>query len=56
MTTHHPILSIHSAQQLVGLTTEKLLPMALMLSTAKDYSCVQNVVCYCKYLLITKIT
>ena len=26
MTTHHPKFSIHTALQLVGLTTEKLLP------------------------------
>ena len=29
MTTHHPKFSIHTALQLVGLTTEKLLPTAL---------------------------
>ena len=29
MITHHPNLSIQKALQLVGLTTEKLLPMAL---------------------------
>ena len=30
MTTHHPKFSIHTAVQLVGLTTEKLLPKALV--------------------------
>ena len=29
MTTHHPKFCIHTALQLVGLTTEKLLPTAL---------------------------
>ena len=31
MTTHHPNFSIGTVLQLVGLTTEKLLPMALIL-------------------------
>ena len=29
MTTYHPKLSMHTVLQLIGLTTEKLLPMAL---------------------------
>ena len=29
MTTHHPKFCIHTALQLVGLTTERLLPTAL---------------------------
>ena len=29
MTTHHPKFCIHTALQLLGLTTAKLLPMAL---------------------------
>ena len=29
LTTHHPKFCIHTALQLVGLTTEKLLPTAL---------------------------
>ena len=29
MTTHHPKFCIHTVLQLVGLTTEKLLPTAL---------------------------
>ena len=38
MTTHHPKFSIHTALQLVGLTTEKLLPTALyMLLAAAVY-------------------
>ena len=31
MTTHHPKFCIHTDLQLVGLTTEKLLPTALIL-------------------------
>ena len=32
MTTHHPKFFIHAVLQLVGLTTEKLLPTALFTS------------------------
>ena len=32
MITYHPIFSIHTALQLVGLTTEKLLSMPLNVS------------------------
>ena len=40
MTTHHPIFCIHTVLQLVGLTTEKLLPTALiskLLRRGQDY-------------------
>ena len=30
MTTHHPKLSMHTALELIGLTSGKLLPTALM--------------------------
>ena len=33
MTTHHPKISIHTVLKLVGLTTEKLLPTALIIIT-----------------------
>ena len=43
MTTHHPKFSIQTVLQLVGLTTEKLLPMALVFyHTTLDYSMQHN--------------
>ena len=38
MTTHHPKFSIHIALWLVGLTTKKLLPLALPYTTLNPWN------------------
>ena len=43
MTTHHPKFSMHTALQLVGLTTEKLLSTAL---TSTNHVCFRVVLYY----------